>query len=103
RADMRYQRSSGTRGGVVAIVATALLAAVLTGCGVGKATNREKISKTVTTYLRALAAGDTATACAQLTPGRRGAGCAPAMRERRSRLDPGALRRAADASMDIKV
>jgi pimeloyl-ACP methyl ester carboxylesterase len=87
----------------VAISAAALLAAALTGCGVGKATDDETISETTTTYLRALAAGDTATACTQLTPDGRGTSCAPAMKARLSPLDPAALRRAADASMDIDV
>ena len=87
----------------MAIVAAALLAIAVAGCGVGRATNQEKISKTATTYLKALAAGDTATACAQLTPRADRAGCAPAIKERLARLDPRALRAAADASMGIKV
>src|SRR5213592_3775391 len=60
------RRSAVARGGVLAIVVLVLLGA-LTGCGVGRASNQEKISKTVVTYLRALAGGDTAKACAQLT------------------------------------
>lgn len=100
---MRQQRSAGTRRGVVAIVALALLAAALMGCGVGKDGDKEKVSKTATTYLKALAAVDTATACRQLTRRAQGAGCAPAMDERLSRLDSHALRRAADASMDIEI
>jgi hypothetical protein len=80
-----------------------LLAIVLAGCGVGPATDEEKVSKTTTTYLRALGDGDTATACAQLTPRARGEACEQAMQDRLSRLDPGALKRAADASMSIDV
>ena len=44
-----------------------VLAVAAAGCGVGSATDQEKISKTASTYLRALADGDNATACAQLT------------------------------------
>jgi hypothetical protein len=80
-----------------------VLAVVVAGCGVGPATNEEKISKTATTYLRALARGDTVTACAQLTSRARGEGCSRAMKERLSGLDPDALKGAADDSMDIDV
>src|SRR5207247_1620983 len=69
----------------------------------GRATNQEQVSKTATTYLRALAAGNIARACAQLTTRGQGAGCAPALRARLSRLDRGELRRAADDSMQIDV
>jgi hypothetical protein len=103
RIDMRQQKSPCTRAGVVAIVAAALLAVALAGCGVGRASNQEKISKTATTYLKALAAGDTAKACAQLTPRGDRAGCAPAIKARLARLDARALGAAADAAMDIKV
>ena len=80
-----------------------LLAVAVPGCGVGKATDEEKISKTATTYLRALADGDTATACAQLTSRAKGEGCAAAMKERLSRLDSDALKSAADDSIDIDI
>jgi hypothetical protein len=80
-----------------------LLAIAVAGCGVGPATNEEKISKTATTYLKALADGNTGTACAQLTPRARSEGCDQAMKERLSRLDPDALKDAADGSMDIDV
>jgi hypothetical protein len=79
------------------------LALSLAACGVGAATNQEKISKTATTYLKALAAGDTATACAQLTDTAQGQTCSEVMKERLSRLDPEALKAAADDSMDIEV
>ncbi len=80
-----------------------LLAVAVAGCGVGPATDKEKVSKTATTYLKALADGNTATACLQLTSRARGKGCARVMKERLSRLDPAALKDAADASMDIEV
>jgi hypothetical protein len=80
-----------------------LLAAVVAGCGVGPATNEELISKTASTYLRALADGDTATACAQLTAHARGERCDQALKERLTRLDPEVLKDAADSSMDIDV
>jgi pimeloyl-ACP methyl ester carboxylesterase len=92
-----------TQGGVLAILALALLAVALTGCGVGNATNEEKISKTATTYLRALADGDTAKACAQLTRRARGGQCETATKERRSRLEADVLKNAADSSIDIDV
>jgi hypothetical protein len=80
-----------------------VLAVAAAGCGVGPATNEGKISKTATTYLRALASGDTATACAQLTTRARGEGCELAMKERLPRLDAAVLKKAADDSMDIHV
>jgi hypothetical protein len=86
--------------GLVLAVAFAVAAA---GCGVGPATNQEKISKTASTYLSALAEGDTATACAQLTARARGEACDQAMKERLPRLDPEVLKAAAHDSMDIDV
>lgn len=99
---MRRQPIS-PRGGIVAVLALALLAAVVTGCGIGTASNEETISKTATTYLRALAAGDTAKACAQLTRRAKGEQCEAAVKERLSRLDADALAGAADGPMDIDV
>jgi hypothetical protein len=87
---------------VVLLLAVALAVAAA-GCGVGPATNEEKISKTATEYLIALADGDTAAACAQLTPRARGEACDQAMKERLPQLDPGVLKAAADDSMDIEV
>jgi hypothetical protein len=80
-----------------------LLAVAVAGCGVGPATDEEKVSKAATTYLRALANGDTATACAQLTRQARGEGCDRTMKERLSGLDSDALKDAADGSMEIDV
>jgi hypothetical protein len=80
-----------------------VLALAAAGCGVGPATNEEQISKTASTYLRALADGDTASACAQLTARARGEACDQAMKERLRRLDPEVLKAAADDSIDIDV
>jgi len=92
-----------TPGVLATIVVLALLAVGLTGCGVGRPSNKEKISETSVTYLRALAEGDTATACEQLTRAAKGSACETSMNERLSGLEPDALKRAADDSMDIKV
>jgi hypothetical protein len=92
-----------TRGCLLSVLVLALLAAVVTGCGVGPATDEEKISETATTYLRALADGDTAKACTQLTRRARGERCEQRIGDRLSRLDPDSLKNAADASMDIDV
>jgi hypothetical protein len=85
------------------ILLVLVLAVAAAGCGVGPATNEEKISKTASTYLSALAHGDTAKACAQLTARARGEACDQTMRERLPRLDPEVLKAAADDSMDIDV
>src|SRR5919204_6022940 len=100
---MHARTSRITRGGLLAVPTLALLAAPLTGCGVGPATNKEKISKTAVMYLKALADDDTATACAQLTRRARGGACETAIKGRVSRLDPDALKEAADGSMDIDL
>src|SRR5436190_9844848 len=90
--------------GILGILVLVLLAAALAaGCGVGKASNQEKISKTATTYLRALAGGDTAKACLQLTRHASGERCEQRLKRRLSGLDPDALEKAADGSMDIDV
>jgi hypothetical protein len=100
---MREQISTVTRSHVLAILVLAFLAAALTGCGVGKATNEEKINKTASTYLRALADGETAMACAQLTSRAKGERCETAMKEHLSRLDADALKDAADGSIDVEI
>jgi hypothetical protein len=100
---MRNQKCIIARGGLLAGLVLAILALALTGCGVGPATNEEKISKTATTYLKALADGDAAAACAQLSVSAKGSRCVAAMRERLSRLDSQALTKAANGSMDVDV
>ncbi len=85
------------------IVVLALLTAGSTGCGVGRPSSKEKISKTTVIYLRALADGDTATACEQLTRAAKGSACEVSMKERLSGLESDALKSAADDSMDIEV
>jgi pimeloyl-ACP methyl ester carboxylesterase len=100
---MRKQTPTITQGGALAVLVLTLLALALTGCGIGAAGDKEKISKTATTYLRALAAGDTAKACAQLTRRARGERCETASKERLARLEPDALKDAADGSLDIDV
>ena len=92
-----------TQGVLASVLALAVLAVVLTGCGVGPPSNQEEISKTSVTYLRALADGDTATACAQLTRAAKGSACAASMKERLSGLESDALKSTADDSMDIEV
>jgi pimeloyl-ACP methyl ester carboxylesterase len=100
---VREQKSTNARGGVLAILILALLAVAVTACGVGGAGDKQKISKTASTYLSALADGDTAEACAQLTRRAKGEGCEQAMKERLSQLEPEALKNAADGSIDIDV
>jgi len=100
---MDERKPTGTRAPLLALLALILCTAALTGCGIGKATNQEKISKTATTYLRALAQGDTANACAELTQHAKSGRCEAAMTKRLSQLDADALRKAADGSMDIDV
>jgi hypothetical protein len=100
---MPMQESISARGGLLVGLVLALLVPALTGCGVGAATSQEKISKTATTYLKALADGDAAKACAKLTRRAKGGGCEAEMTEHLSRLDPDALRQAADDSMDIEI
>ena len=100
---MHKQKTTITQGGALAVLALPLLALAVTGCGIGRAGDKEKISKTATTYLRALAAGDTAKACAQLTLHARGERCETATKRRLARLEPDALKDAADGSLDIDV
>src|SRR5437764_5913230 len=99
---MDEQKSTGTQGALLGLLALVLLAAALTGCGIGTASNQEKVSKTATSYLRALANGDTPKACAQLTRRANGS-CEATMKERLSRLEPDALTTAAERSIDINV
>src|SRR5438552_13902516 len=100
---MRKPTPNHTRRGLFTLFVLALFASALTGCGIGPATKQEKISKTATTYLRALAKADTAKACAQLTRRARGEACEATMNERIARLNSDALTQAADGSLDINV
>ncbi len=100
---MHARTSSITRNGLLAVLVIALLAPGLAGCGVGPATKKEKISKTAVTYLNALADGDTATACAQLTHRAQGDHCQATLTARLPRLDRAALTSAADNSIDFSV
>jgi hypothetical protein len=84
------------------ILVLALLAAALAGCGFGRASNEEKISKTATTYLRALEDAIPPRHVGS-SPATRSARCEHMLKQRLSRLDPDALRRAADGSMDFDV
>ena len=94
---------SSIRRRFLAVPALALLAAGAAGCTIESGTNEGKISTTASTYLRALAHGDSAGACAQLTPSAQGRRCAQAIEARTSRLKPTALNKAADDSLDIDV
>jgi pimeloyl-ACP methyl ester carboxylesterase len=88
---------------ILAVPALALLAAAVCGCAIQSGTDEGNVSTTASTYLRALARGDSAGACAQLTRRAQGRHCEAAMKERLSRLEPDALNKAADGSLDIDV
>ena len=84
----------------------ALAAVTLTGCGVGSGGPESKISETTDTYLRSLASGDTAKACAQLTAGAKsklGTSCPAAMKEITTRVGRDKLTEAADQGASISV
>jgi pimeloyl-ACP methyl ester carboxylesterase len=88
---------------MLAVPVLALVAAAAAGCTIESGTNEGNISKTASTYLRALAKGDSARACAQLTASARGRDCPQTIKARTSRLDPVVLNRAADHSLDIEI
>jgi pimeloyl-ACP methyl ester carboxylesterase len=100
---MCQQKPTTTRAGLLAALLLPILAVALTGCGIGPAGDREQISKTATSYLRALADGDTAKACAQLTRRAKAEECHAASKRRLARFDADVLRNAADSSLDIDV
>ena len=79
------------------------LTVAVSACGVGPASDKDKIAKATSTYLRALAHGDAARACNELSPHARGEQCGQAVAERLSRLNRHVLADAADASLDIAV
>src|SRR5439155_26268399 len=99
RTDMRTHIPTITKRGVLVALILPLLALALTGCGVGPVSDKEKISKTATTYLRALGDGDTVKACAQLTRRAKGDQCETALKRRLGRLDRDALNHAADGAL----
>jgi hypothetical protein len=103
RMTKRLTHPGSIRRHILAVPVLALLVAAVAGCAIESGTNEGKISTTTSTYLRALAQGDSAGACAQLTPRAQGRHCEAAMKERLSRLEPDALNKAADGSLDIDV
>lgn len=95
------RRRAGVRRG--ALAGLVMLAGALAACGVGPATDKDKIAKATSTYLRALADGDRTTACTLLSPHARGDRCPQALADRPLSPTRGMLKRAADASLDIRV
>jgi hypothetical protein len=86
------------------VLAIAML--VPTGCGVGESTAEGQIATTADDYLRALSAGDTGAACAQLTATARAAlerPCALEMQAIKARVGTDALTAAADEGATIDV
>jgi hypothetical protein len=84
----------------------AMLALLVTGCGVGPMSEEGKVSESADTYLRSLAAGDLATACRQLTAqakrelrGR----CEPSLRRVVARVGAGRLETAAADGVEVDV
>jgi pimeloyl-ACP methyl ester carboxylesterase len=90
----------GRRGLLAGLV---VLACFIAACGLGPATDKDKIAKTTSSYLRALAHGDTVTACAALSPRARGDRCRTTLDRRAARLTPAGLEDAADSSLEISV
>jgi hypothetical protein len=90
-------------------IALAAVGAALTvlgaGCGIGSAPD-SSVAKTADTYLRALASGDGAKACAQLTGearDRTGLSCVAQMKKIEARIGSAKLRQAADGSISVKT
>jgi hypothetical protein len=84
----------------------ALAALVLAGCGYGETRPEGEIAQTAEDYLRALAAGDTSKACAQLAAAARttlGRPCPETMRAIATRLGADTLTAAADRGLKIEV
>ena len=91
---------------LVTAVVLGLVLAVSAGCGVGESTPDGKIAATADDYLRALAAGNTDEACAQLTASARAAlsrRCPDAMDAIAKRVGSERLAAAADAGVSIDV
>jgi hypothetical protein len=84
----------------------AVLAIFATGCGVGPVADEGKVSDAADTYLRSLAEGDVAAACAQLTAEARAeliGGCGPALGQVAARIGADRLAAAADRGVEIDV
>ena len=103
RRTRRLTDSGSIRRCILAVPALALVAAAAAGCTIESGPTAGKISTTASSYLRALARGDTAGACAQLTRRAQGRRYEAAMKERRLRLEPDTLTKAADGSLHIDV
>ena len=91
---------------IVTAVLLGLVLAVSAGCGVGEPTSEGKLAATADDYLRALAAGNSDEACAQLTAGARAAltgPCPGAMQAITKRVGSERLAAAADAGTSIDV
>lgn len=97
-------RSSGKMRSSILLV-LAVLAISLAGCGVGTSPEA-KVSEATDDYLRALAAGDTAKACAQLAPAAKqqlDGDCNAAMRQIARSVGPQRLMDAAEEGVDLDV
>jgi hypothetical protein len=84
----------------------AVLATIVTGCGIGPVADEGKVSDAADTYLRSLADGDADAACEQLTAEARAtlpAGCGSALRKVAARIGTDRLRAAADRGVEIDV
>ena len=88
------------------VFALGAAALALAGCGIGSPGPEAKVSEVTDDYLRALAAGDTSTACAQLAPNAkqdiRGE-CSAMMAMVAQRVGKQRLTAAADAGVDLDV
>jgi hypothetical protein len=89
-----------------ALAATGAAIAILgAGCGLGTSPD-SSVAKTTDTYLRALASGDEAKACAQLTGEARDRttlSCAAQMKQIEARIGSSRLRQAADGSISVQT
>jgi hypothetical protein len=90
----------------IALAATGAAVAILgAGCGIGT-TPDSSVAKTADRYLRALASGDEAKACAQLTGearDRAGLSCVAKMKQIEARIGFARLQRAADGGISVET
>src|SRR4051812_19380346 len=103
RAKGIQMTSTHTRAALAAIGAA--IAVVGAGCGIGTSPD-SSVAKTTDTYLRALASGDEAKACAQLTGearDRTGLSCAARMKMIEAQIGSSTLQRAANGSISVKT